>query len=73
MCSFAFTIRICKLTGCAVQKVWYLCNDFLCCCVQAQALTDAGHVPDKVIMLDGPHALLLDRVKYRRIDYSTGW
>jgi hypothetical protein len=40
--------------------------------VQAQALSDAGHVPDKVIMLDGPHALLLDRVKYRRIDYSTG-
>jgi hypothetical protein len=42
-------------------------------CVQAQALGDAGHVPDKVIMLEGPHALLLDRVKYRRIDYSTGW
>jgi hypothetical protein len=41
--------------------------------VQAQVLADAGHVPDKVIMLDGPHALLLDRVKYRRIDYGTGW
>jgi hypothetical protein len=42
-------------------------------CAQAQALNDVGHVPDKVIMLDGPHALLLDRVKCRRIDYSTGW
>lgn len=40
--------------------------------MQAQSLADAGHVPDKVIMLDGPHALLLERVKYRRIDYSTG-
>lgn len=39
---------------------------------QAEELTAAGHVPDKVILLEGPHALLLNRVKYRRIDYSTG-
>lgn len=42
------------------------------CPLQAQELTDAGHVPDKVILLEGPHALLLNRVKYRRIDYTTG-
>ncbi len=29
-------------------------------------------MPDKVILLEGPHALLLNRVKYRRIDYTTG-
>eukprot|EP00879_Flechtneria_rotunda_P032088 GHRR01035240.1.p1 GENE.GHRR01035240.1~~GHRR01035240.1.p1 ORF type:complete len:660 (+),score=243.45 GHRR01035240.1:528-2507(+) len=39
---------------------------------QAEVLADAGHVPDKVILLEGPHALLLDRVKHRRIDYKTG-
>lgn len=44
----------------------------ICCWLQAEELTAAGHVPDKVIMLEGAHALLLNRVKYRRIDYSTG-
>eukprot|EP00775_Hariotina_reticulata_P013032 gene13032-13161_t len=39
---------------------------------QGEVLAQAGHVPDKVIMLEGPHTLLLDRVKYRRIDYNTG-
>lgn len=39
---------------------------------QAEELTAAGHVPDKVVLLEGPHALLLNRVKYRRIDYNTG-
>jgi hypothetical protein len=29
-------------------------------------------VADKAILLEGPHALLLNRVKYRRVDYATG-
>jgi hypothetical protein len=57
----------------SLRRLWVMTSHAAAGCVQAQALTDAGHVPDKVIMLDGPHALLLDRVKYRRIDYSTGW
>ncbi|KAF8071222.1 GLTP1 [Scenedesmus sp. PABB004] len=39
---------------------------------QAAVLAEAGHEPDKVIMLEGPHALLLDRAKHRRVDYATG-
>jgi hypothetical protein len=35
-------------------------------------LEAAGHVADKAILLEAPHALLLNRVKYRRIDYATG-
>lgn len=44
----------------------------MCCAAQAEELTAAGHVPDKVLLLEGPHNLLLNRVKFRRIDYSTG-
>jgi len=35
-------------------------------------LATAGHIADKVVLLEAPHTLLLNRVKYRRIDYSTG-
>lgn len=39
---------------------------------QAQALSDMGLVPDKVIFLTAEHAVLLDRTKYRRVDMDTG-
>lgn len=54
----------------ALWPTQYLCH--FCCRLQAQELADAGHVPDKVVLLEGPHALLLNRVKYRRVDYTTG-
>lgn len=36
------------------------------------ALQRAGHVPDKVLILEATHETLLDRVKHRRIDPQTG-
>ena len=38
---------------------------------QAEALQAAGHVPDKVIILEAPEPILADRAKYRRIDLLT--
>eukprot|EP00798_Chlamydomonas_sp_ICE-L_P023777 gene23777-9336_t len=39
---------------------------------QAQTLQELGIIPDKVILMDAPHNLLLDRTVWRRMDYDTG-
>lgn len=38
---------------------------------QCAVLSEMGVIPDKVVLLDGEHAMLLDRTKYRRYDPST--
>jgi len=40
--------------------------------VQAEALTKAGVVPDKIIFLDVPDSVLVERVCGRRMDPQTG-
>ncbi|GIL93290.1 hypothetical protein Vretimale_15687 [Volvox reticuliferus] len=40
--------------------------------IQCVELEEMGIVPDKVLFLEGEHAMLLDRTRYRRYDPVTG-
>jgi len=53
------------------QKGWVL-DGFPRTAVQAQALKDAGCQPDKLIVLEVPDDLLLERITGRRSDPVTG-
>jgi hypothetical protein len=65
-------------TPCRASKVRPAMRHMLCShpychvALKAEAIAAAGHVPDKVLLLECVHAVLLDRIKYRRIDTVTG-
>lgn len=53
------------------EKGWLL-DGFPRTGAQAKALTEAGIVPDKVILLEVPDEVLIERVVGRRTDPQTG-
>ncbi len=71
-CRFFFEVLAQRLAEPDCVARGWLLDGFPHTAEQCEELARRGISPDKVLLLEGEHAVLLDRSRYRRYDPATG-